>query len=172
SAVCHHMFNWFDIPSLVLSTFFLCLSADHSARAVDTPSLPGAFRNHVQPVLAKMGCSSGACHGAAAGQNGFKLSLRGYDDEGDFLALTHGALGRRIVPSDPGRSLMLLKPTGAVPHKGGKRFEVDSLDYRILSQWIAAGTPGPSSNDTRISRIEILPRRTVLTPGATQQLSV
>ncbi len=84
------------------------------------------FRNHVQPVLAKMGCSSGACHGAAAGQNGFKLSLRGYDDEGDFLALTRNALGRRIVPADPGRSLLLLKPTTALPHKGGKRFEVGS----------------------------------------------
>src|SRR6266568_8959702 len=79
-----------------------------------------SFRNHVQPVLAKMGCSSGACHGAAAGQNGFKLSLRGYDNEGDFLALTRHALGRRIVHSDPARSLMLLKPTGAVPHKAGK----------------------------------------------------
>src|SRR5207248_3280116 len=55
------------------------------------------FRNHVQPVLAKMGCSSGACHGAAAGQNGFKLSLRGYDDEGDYLTLTRNALGRRCV---------------------------------------------------------------------------
>ena len=85
-----------------------------------------------------MGCSSGACHGAAAGQNGFKLSLRGYDNDGDYLALTRHALGRRIIPSDPGRSLMLLKPTGAVPHKGGKRFEVDSVEYRILSEWIAA----------------------------------
>src|SRR5438477_5586845 len=64
-----------------------------------------SFRNHVQPVLAKMGCSAGACHGAAAGQNGFKLSLRGYDDEGDYLTLTRQALGRRIVPSDPARSL-------------------------------------------------------------------
>src|SRR5262249_7344235 len=100
-----------------------------------------SFRNNVQPVLAKTGCNAGACHGAAAGQNGFKLSLRGYDDEGDYLALTHNALGRRIVPSDPGRSLMLLKPTAAVPHKGGKRFETTSLEYRILSQWIANGTP-------------------------------
>jgi len=74
------------------------------------------FRNHVQPVLAKFGCSSGACHGAAAGQNGFKLSLRGYDDEGDYLALTRQALGRRIIPADPGRSLFLLKPTAAIPH--------------------------------------------------------
>src|ERR1043166_6199659 len=131
-----------------------------------------SFRNHVQPVLAKNGCSAGACHGAAAGQNGFKLSLRGYDDEGDFLTLTHGALGRRIVPSDPGRSLMLLKPTAAVPHKGGKRFDVDSLDYRVLSGWIAAGAPGPKSDDPRIARIEILPKQVVLGPNAAQQLSV
>jgi hypothetical protein len=131
-----------------------------------------SFRNHVQPILAKNGCSAGACHGAAAGQNGFKLSLRGYDDEGDFLALTRGAFGRRIIPSDPGRSLMLLKPTGAVPHKGGKRFEVDSLDYRVLSQWIAAGAPGPKAGDPRIVRIEISPAHAVLQPGAPQQLSV
>jgi len=131
-----------------------------------------SFRNHVQPVLAKMGCSSGACHGAAAGQNGFKLSLRGYDNEGDYLALTHHALGRRIIPSDPGRSLMLLKPTGAVPHKGGKRFEVDSVEYRILSEWIAAGTPEPTKEDARIERIEILPEHAVLSPNAVQQLIV
>jgi len=131
-----------------------------------------SFRNHVQPVLAKMGCSSGACHGAAAGQNGFKLSLRGYDNEGDYLALTHHALGRRIIPSDPGRSLMLLKPTGAVPHKGGKRFEVDSVEYRILSEWIAAGTPEPKKEDARIERIEILPEHAVLSPNAVQQLIV
>src|ERR1043166_6016864 len=131
-----------------------------------------SFRNHVQPVLAKNGCSAGACHGAAAGQNGFKLSLRGYDDEGDYLTLTRGALGRRIVPSDPGRSLMLLKPSGALPHKGGKRFDVDSLDYRITSQWIAAGTPGPKPDDSRISRLEVLPKRAVLRLGVSQQLSV
>ncbi|MBI3850634.1 MAG: DUF1553 domain-containing protein [Verrucomicrobia bacterium] len=131
-----------------------------------------SFRNHVQPVLAKAGCSAGACHGAAAGQNGFKLSLRGFDDEGDFLALTHQALGRRIVPSDPGRSLMLLKPTGAVPHKGGKRFEVGSLDYRVLSEWIAAGTPGPKPDEARIDHIEILPEHVFLSPGVNQKLSV
>src|ERR1041385_3489249 len=142
-----------------------------AVEAMDKP-FEWSFRNHVQPVLAKNGCSAGACHGAAAGQNGFKLSLRGYDDEGDFLTLTHGALGRRIVPSDPGRSLMLLKPTAAVPHKGGKRFDVDSLDYRVLSGWIAAGAPGPKSDDPRIARIEILPKQVVLGPNAAQQLSV
>ena len=131
-----------------------------------------SFRNHVQPVLAKNGCSAGACHGAAAGQNGFKLSLRGFDDEGDYLTLTRGAFGRRIIPSDPGRSLMLLKPTTTVPHKGGKRFEVDSVDYRILSQWIAAGAPGPKPDDPRIVKIEILPSHVILSPSSSQQLSV
>ena len=131
-----------------------------------------SFRNNVQPVLAKAGCSAGACHGAAAGQNGFKLSLRGYDDEGDYLTLTRRALGRRIVPSDPGRSLMLLKPTRAVPHKGGKRFEVGSIDYQVLSEWIAAGAPGPKQDEPRIQRIEILPEHVIIQPGMNQQLSV
>ncbi len=130
------------------------------------------FRNHVQPVLAKFGCSSGACHGAAAGQNGFKLSLRGYDDEGDYLALTRQALGRRIIPSDPGRSLLLLKPTAAIPHKGGKRFEVGSREYRILAEWISAGAPGPKPEDPRIERIELLPEHVVLRPATTQQFTV
>jgi hypothetical protein len=141
------------------------------AAAKDTNAAP-SFRNQVQPILAKFGCSSGACHGAAAGQNGFKLSLRGYDDEGDYVALTRHALGRRIVPSDPGRSLMLLKPTGAVPHKGGKKFEVDSPEYRILADWIASGAPGPKKEDAHIERIEILPAHTILKPGGNQPLRV
>src|SRR5580658_5541112 len=102
---------------------------------------PWSFRNHVQSVLTKAGCNSGACHGAAAGKNGFRLSLRGYDPEADFLMITRQSRGRRIVPSDPGRSLFLLKPTGAVPHKGGLRFQVDSHEYRVLAEWIAAGQP-------------------------------
>lgn len=134
--------------------------------------LDWSFRNNVQPVLAKAGCSAGACHGAAAGQNGFKLSLRGYDDEGDYLALTHGASGRRIVPSDPARSLLLLKPTGAVPHKGGKRFDTDSMEYKILSEWIANGAPGPRRSEPRIEHIEIAPDQASLRPGDEQQLSV
>src|SRR6185369_2356803 len=146
-------------------------TAQVTVEGMDKP-FEWSFRNHVEPVLAKAGCSAGACHGAAAGQNGFKLSLRGYDPDGDFLTLTRQALGRRIVPTDPGRSLMLLKPTGAVPHKGGKRFEVDSIDYRVLSEWIASGTPGPKPDDPRIEGIEILPEHIVVKPGATQQLLV
>jgi hypothetical protein len=131
-----------------------------------------SFRNHVESVLAKAGCSSGACHGAQAGKNGFKLSLRGYDPDGDFNTITRQARGRRIVPSDPGRSLLLTKPTGAVPHKGGLRFRVNSLEYRVLADWIAAGTPPPLANDPRLERLEILPAASVLKPEAKQQLIV
>ena len=131
-----------------------------------------SFRNHVQPILAKFGCSAGACHGAAAGKNGFKLSLRGYDDQGDFIALTRHALGRRIIPQEPGRSLLLTKPAGLLPHKGGKRFAVDSLEFEVLSQWIANGFPGPAASDARIERIEINPGQVHLTPGDRQQVVV
>lgn len=131
-----------------------------------------SFRNHVQPILAKFGCSSGACHGAAAGKNGFGISLRGYDDEGDWRALTRGALGRRVIPSDPSSSLLLTKPTGAAPHKGGVKFEADSLEFRVLSRWIAAGAPGPGRSDPRIESIELRPAHAVLKKDATQQMKV
>lgn len=131
-----------------------------------------SFRNHVESVLAKAGCSTGACHGAQAGKNGFKLSLLGYDPQGDFQVITRQARGRRIVPSDPGRSLLLTKPSGAVPHKGGLRFRTDSLEYRVLAEWIAAGTPGPAPDDARLSRLEILPAASVLKPDMAQQLVV
>jgi hypothetical protein len=131
-----------------------------------------SFRNQVQPVLARFGCSSGACHGAAAGKAGFKLSLRGYDDEGDWLTLTRHAQGRRIHLADPGRSLALLKPTGAVPHKGGVRFDPGSREYAVIAEWIAAGAPGPRKDDPRIDRIEIVPPRVVLRPGMEQQIVV
>lgn len=131
-----------------------------------------SFRNHVESVLAKTGCSTGACHGALAGKNGFKLSLRGYDPDGDCRTLSRQARGRRIVPSDPGRSLLLTKPTGAVAHKGGVRFDVGSPEYRVVAEWIAAGTPPPKDDDARLDHLEILPRNTVLKPGVAQQVIV
>src|SRR3978361_1590884 len=104
-----------------------------------------SFRNQIHPILARYGCSSGACHGAAAGQGGFKLSLRGYDNEGDYLTITRSAMGRRVCLEAPERSLFLLKPTKVIAHKGGERFKVDSPEYRILADWIASGAPGPKA---------------------------
>src|SRR5215217_7575821 len=100
---------------------------------------PWSFQNHVLPVLTKAGCNSGACHGAAAGKNGLRLTLRGYGPEVDYDVLTRQALGRRVVKSAPAESLLLLKPTGAVEHGGGVRFDTDSLEYRVIADWIAAG---------------------------------
>lgn len=131
-----------------------------------------SFRNHVESVLSKAGCNGGACHGARAGQKGFRLTLFGFDLEADHAYLTRHALGRRIVLEDPGRSLLLLKPTGAVPHKGGVRFSTDSLEYRVLAEWIAAGAPGPRQDDPLIERIEVLPALSRQSVGATQQMVV
>jgi len=130
------------------------------------------FRIHVQSVLTKAGCNSGACHGALAGKNGFKLSLRGYDPIADVRTITRQNRGRRVIPNDPGRSLLLTKPTGAVPHKGGVRFEEGSREYQVLVEWIAAGHKPPENNGPRLKRLEILPENAILRPGTRQQLIV
>ncbi len=131
-----------------------------------------SFRNHVESVLSKSGCNSGACHGALAGKKGFKLSLGAFDPLADYFYITRQARARRVVLSDPGRSLVLTKPSGAVPHKGGVRFNVDSPEYSVVAEWIAAGTPAPQESDARLSRLEMLPGASVLKTGAKQQLIV
>jgi len=131
-----------------------------------------SFRNDVLPVMTKVGCNSGPCHGAAAGKNGFKLTLRGYDPEADYYALTHQALARRTETMEPAKSLILLKPTLAIPHGGGKRFSTDSPEYEVISGWIAQGMPPPRDSDPRVTEIQVLPREASLRPGAEQQLSV
>ena len=132
----------------------------------------GSFRHDVQAVLTKRGCNSGACHGALAGKGGLKLSLRGYDTLRDWETLTRQARGRRVELSDPGRSLLLTKPSGGLPHKGGLRMETDSLDYRIVAAWIAAGAPAPADDDPALDRIEVLPAQTLVKPGDEQQILV
>ncbi len=117
-----------------------------------------SFRNHVESVLSKQGCNAGSCHGARAGQKGFRLTLFGFDVDADYTYLTRQAVGRRIVPTDPGRSLILTKPTGLLPHKGGVKLEPGSLEYRVLSEWIASGVPGPRTDDPQIVKLEVLPK--------------
>ncbi len=124
-----------------------------------------SFRNDVQPVLSKIGCNMGACHGALAGKGGFRLSLRGYDADADFRTITREARGRRVELADPGRSLFLTKPTGALPHKGGLKLEIQSDHYRVLSQWIANGAKGPSPDDAQVQHISVLPASAMLQPG-------
>jgi hypothetical protein len=131
-----------------------------------------SFRNDVIPVLTKAGCNQGACHGALAGKNGFKLTLRGYDPFLDHDTLTRHSAGRRISLAEPASSLLLLKPTFGLPHGGGKRFAASSIEYRIIAEWIADGAPGPKPDDPVVSALEVFPAKAVLKPGAGQQLVV
>jgi hypothetical protein len=127
-----------------------------------------SFRNHVLAVFAKAGCNGGACHGALAGKGGFRLSLRGYDPATDHQTIVTQARGRRIELADPGRSLILSKPTGALPHKGGLRFDTDSREYQVIADWIAAGAQPPSDDDPTVERVEILPEAVQLSVGDEQ----
>src|SRR5437660_7500869 len=96
---------------------------------------PVSFRTEVMAVLSRAGCNQGICHGNLNGRGGFKLSLRGQDEQFDHDALTRGLLGRRANPQNPEASLFLLKASGQVAHEGGPRFGVQSDEYRILRDW-------------------------------------
>ena len=130
------------------------------------------FREHVEPILAKQGCNSGACHGALAGKGGFRLSLRGYDPATDFFNIVKQDRGRRVELADPGRSLLLAKPSGGIAHKGGVKFETNSLDYKILAGWIASGATPPEDSDAVVQELEVLPSRSLHRKGQDQQILV
>ena len=133
---------------------------------------PLSFRHDVLPVLSKAGCNSGGCHGALAGKGGFRLSLNAYDPATDHYNITRENRGRRIEFADPARSLFVIKPTAAVRHKGGKFLHEDSNDYKLLIEWIQQGAPGPSTDDTKLNRIELSPALSQLNKGDTQPLTV
>lgn len=133
---------------------------------------PVSFRHEVIPILSKANCNGGGCHGAMAGKGGFRLSLFGYNPEADHLAITREAQGRRVEVSQPGLSLLLTKPTTAVRHKGGKRLEVDSDDYRTLARWIAQGAPGPQAGEAELLGLSIEPGERSVRVGETVTLAV
>jgi hypothetical protein len=135
-------------------------------------SLPINFANQIVPVLTKLGCNGGGCHGKASGQNGFKLSLLGFEPDVDFTALVKEARGRRLFPAAPDHSLMLLKATGQIAHGGGKRMEMDSDEYKLIRRWIAAGTPYGQPTDPFVDRIMVYPDHRIMTRQNKQQLAV
>jgi hypothetical protein len=120
-----------------------------------SPAIP-SFQTRILPLLTKAGCNSGACHGAATGQGGFRLSLLGYDPEEDHERITRELGARRIDRSQPDSSLVLRKASGAIEHEGGKRLRSGSPEYLSVREWIARGAPyGP--RDLRVARIEVFP---------------
>jgi hypothetical protein len=126
----------------------------------------------VEPVLTRFGCNAGACHGKARGQNGFQLSLLGFDPAFDLDAIAREARGRRVFPAAPEASLLLQKATARVSHGGGRRIEPESAAYRVLRDWIAAGTPRDPAGAPALLRIRIEPTERLLQAGGTQQAVV
>jgi hypothetical protein len=133
---------------------------------------PVSFRYEVQPILTKARCNSGGCHGKAEGQNGFKLSLFGYDDEADYDALVKDSRGRRVNLTHPDDSLLLLKGTARMPHGGGLKLDREGSRLELLRRWIREGAPFTSPADQPVVKIEVEPAEFVMLPNSQQQLRV
>ena len=130
------------------------------------------YTREVNPIVSRMGCNAGTCHGAKEGKAGFKLSLRGYDPIFDLRALTDDVRGRRTNAASPDDSLILLKGTAAVPHEGGRLMSPGDPAYTVLRSWIAAGMP-LRLDSPRVTAIELQPRLPVLQKiGSRQQFRV
>src|SRR5262245_59537186 len=129
-----------------------------------------SFNTEIIPLLTKAGCNQGTCHGKGAGQNGFRLSLRGFAPEQDYLWITREFSGRRIDRTDPENSLLLQKASGRVPHEGGRVLGPGSREYELLLAWLRAGYPGPVKDTPKISNLELSPTAKVLKPGDEVQL--
>jgi hypothetical protein len=123
-----------------------------------------SFRNHVIPVFTRIGCNSGACHGALAGKGGMKLSLRGFDPESDHFVLTRQALARRVDLTKPDDSLLLKKAARLIPHGGGTRITEGDDNHALFLAWIKAGAQGPQETDAQLERIEVFPSAALLKP--------
>jgi hypothetical protein len=134
---------------------------------------PVGFRHDVMPVFMRAGCNTGACHGSARGKDGFRLSLFGFDPEGDHFRLTRELGYRRVNLAVPEESLVLEKALGRVPHSGGKRFEPTSEYARALRGWIEAGAPNDPPTLATVENIEVYPHEMLLEgAGARQQMTV
>ena len=149
---------------------------DHVAEIpveITAPSgAPVAFVRDVLPSLGKSGCNAGACHAKADGQNGFRLTVFSFDPKSDYRNIVDGARGRRIFPSDPAESLLLLKATQTVPHEGGQRLERGSDDWQTLVSWIGSGMAYQNENEPAVRSLTVLPASRRYKKGAAQRLVV
>ncbi|HZE97620.1 MAG TPA: DUF1549 and DUF1553 domain-containing protein [Planctomycetota bacterium] len=130
------------------------------------------FPNQVTPIFTKLGCNSGGCHGKSGGQNGFRLSLLGFEPGDDYEYLVKESLGRRLFPAAPEHSLLLMKGIASVPHGGGDKLKKDSHEYRLLVRWITQGMPYGKDDAAMVTGISVFPRHRVMAPDGRQQLMV
>jgi hypothetical protein len=134
---------------------------------------PWDFASDIVPVLTRLGCNTGGCHGKADGQNGFRLSFLGYDPEGDFQAITRDAGRRRIDLLDPEQSLLLGKATGRIPHAGGMRMAPGTPEYGLLVEWLRAGAPRQmGKTHGKLVRVSVEPEAARLSEPGPQQIRV
>jgi hypothetical protein len=156
------------------------LTVKHGDQSVSVPvtvkdaakDRPISFKLDVMPLFMRNGCNSGSCHGAARGKDGFRLSLFGYDPDGDYQRLTREIATRRINLALPNESLMVMKSTGQVPHTGGTLFPQGSPPHQTLLRWLEAGAPADSATVAKPVSLEILPKQLVLEgEGATQRMT-
>jgi hypothetical protein len=133
---------------------------------------PINFANDIVPLFTKASCNTGECHGKSGGQNGFRLSLLGFEPRVDYEAIARESHGRRIFLAAPEHSLLLRKPTGMLPHGGAKRVEPGSPEYRLLTRWIRSGAPYGKADDPHIERISLAPEHRLMGRRSQQQLLV
>lgn len=159
-------------PPFFASLLLAYLAVLLPARATVGAEATVSFELDVQPILTSHGCNAGACHGKQRGQNGFQLSLLGFDPDFDYAAITQSARGRRVFPAAPPRSLILTKPSGQVPHGGGQLFDPDGDDHATLQRWIDQGLPRRIENEPSLTSLTVSPADLSLQPSAAAQLGV
>ncbi|QDT54215.1 hypothetical protein Pan44_22420 [Caulifigura coniformis] len=159
---------------VLVGTWVLTGTWAHGADEQAPASFPEAptvtFEADVQPLLTRLGCNSGPCHGKSRGQNGFALSLLAFDQDFDYAAIVQEGRGRRIFPSAPDQSLLLQKASGKAPHGGGKRLEAGSPHYQLIRSWIESGAPRTPADAPTIVRVVVEPATQQLAAGESVQL--
>ncbi len=133
---------------------------------------PVSFEQEVEAILTKHACNAGGCHGKAEGQNGFRLSLLGFDHAADHAAIVYQSRGRRINAGAAERSLLLLKATAGVPHGGGRKIEEGSPAQKRLARWIAEGARAGIPDERPVVALQVEPEEVALWPGESYQLRV
>lgn len=152
--------------TLLLASLYLS-----SATRAEDVKQPVSFVNDVIPILTKAGCNMGTCHAkAGGGQNGFQLSLLGFEPLEDYDSLVKEAHGRRLFPVAPTQSLLLTKATNETPHGGGKRLNRDSDGYRLIQRWIEEGAKWKTGAEPELVSVEVQPERGLVEMGEKQQL--
>ena len=132
------------------------VESSNSEAAPAPPSV--SFVRDVLPALSKAGCNAGACHAKPEGQNGFKLSVFSYDPKADYAEIVKEDRGRRVFPAAPDESLIIKKPTTALPHEGGQRFAVGSETHQLLVRWLREGMSYSVTNEPALERLTVFPK--------------